>query len=157
MVCDWAGEEFRPELNPLPKFQGDHSSHPSPSSTSSRRQQKKRMRMLTRNQNGRPMGCFVPWSDHTLFLHPKESETAGIIEKCRWDGARGVILVPVRTKETWFSSLGEVTVNWWDLPRDEPIFQDVHRGQHMQELDTQYRAKACDCLGDQKEGVNRTG
>ena len=71
MVCDWAAEEFRPELNPLPKFQGDHASGLNPSSTSSRRQQKKVMRMLTRDQNGRPMGYFVPWSDHTLFLHPR--------------------------------------------------------------------------------------
>ena len=47
MVCNWAGEEFRPELNPLPKFQGDHASKPNPPSTSSRRQQKKSMRMLT--------------------------------------------------------------------------------------------------------------
>ena len=41
MVCDWAGAEFRPELNPLPKFQGDRVSKPNPSSSSSRRQQKK--------------------------------------------------------------------------------------------------------------------
>ena len=100
MVCDWGGEEFRPELNPLPKFQGDHASKPNPSATSSRRQQKKRMRMLTRDGNGRPMGYFVPWSDHTLFMHLKDSEIAGIVKKCRWDGARGVIIVPVRTKET---------------------------------------------------------
>ena len=155
-VCNWAGEEFRPELNPLPKFQGDYASKPNLSSTSSRRQQKKRIRMLTRDQNGRPMGCFVPWSDHTLFLHPKESEIAGIVKKCRWNGARGVMIVPVRTKETLFWSLGEVTVNWWDFPRDEPIFQDVHGGQHMQESDTQYRPIAFGCLGDQQEGVNRT-
>ena len=156
MVCDWAGEECQPELNPLPKFQGDHASEPHPSSTSSKRQQKKRMRMLTSDENGCPIGYFVPWSDHTLFLHPKESKIAGIVKKCRWDGARGVIIVPVRIKETWFWSLGEVTVNWWYLARDEPIFQDVHGGQHMQEPDTQYRAIAFDCMGDQQEGVNRT-
>ena len=82
MICDWAGEGFWPELNPLPKFQGDHPSNLNPSSTSSMRQQKKRMRTLTRDQSGRPMGYFVPWSDHTLFLHPKESETAGIVKEC---------------------------------------------------------------------------
>ena len=156
IVCDSAGEEFRPDLNPLPKFQGDHASKPNLCSTCSRRQQKNRMRMLTRHQNVHPMGYFVPWTDHTLFLHPKGSEIAGIVKKCRWDGARGVIVVPVRTKETWFWSLGEVTVNWWDLPRDEPIFQDVQGGQHMQEPDTQYRAIAFDWLGDQQQGVNRT-
>ena len=156
MVCDWAGEEFRPELNPLRKFQGDHASQPNASLTSTRRQQIKCMRILTREQNGRPMDFFVPWSDHTLLLHTKESESAGIVKECRWDGARGVIIVPVRTKETWFWSLGELTVNWWDRPRDEPIFQDVHGGQHMQEPDTQYEAMAFDCMGDQQEGVNRT-
>ena len=82
MVCDLAGKDFRPELNPLPKFQGDNAAKPNPLSTSSRRRQKKPMRMLTRDQNSRPMGFFVPWSDHTLFLHPKESEIAGIITKC---------------------------------------------------------------------------
>ena len=91
-----------------------------------------------------------------MILHPKECEIPGIVKKCGWDGARGVIILPVRTKENWLWSLGEVTVNWWDLPRDEPIFQDVHGGQHMQGPDTQYRAIAFDCLGDQQEGVNRT-
>ena len=69
----------------------------------------------------------------------------------RWDGARGVIIVPVRTEGTRFWSLGEVTVNWWDLPRNEQILQDVHGGHHMFEPDTQYRA-----MGDQQEGVNGT-
>ena len=114
------------------------------------------MQMLTRDQNGRPMAFFVPWSDHTLFLHPKESKIVDIVQKCRCDGARGVMIVPVRTKETWFWSLGEVTVNWRDLPRDEPIYQDVHGGQHMHEPDTQYRVVAFDCLRDHQEGVNRT-
>ena len=155
MVCDWAGGEFRPELNPLPTFQGDHASKPNPSSTSSREQQKQNMRMLTRDENGRPMGHFVPWIDDKLFVHPKESEIAGIVKKCRWDGVRGVIIGPVRTKEIWFWSLGEVTVNWWDLPRDEPIFQDVQGGQHMKEPHTLYRVRAFDCLADQQEGVNR--
>ena len=150
MVCGWAGKEFRPDLNPLPKFQQNHASKPNPSPTSSRRQQKKSMQMLTRDQNGRPMVFFVHWSDHTLFLHPIDSEISGILKKCQWDGARGVIIVAVRTKETWFWSLGEVTVNWWDLPWDEPNFQDVHGGQHMQEPDTQYQAIAFDCLGDQQ-------
>ena len=156
MVCDSAWEEFRPELNPLPKFQGDHASKPNRTSTSGRRQQKTRMRMLTRDQNGHPMCYFVPWSEYTLFLHPKEFEIARIVKKCRWDGAGGVGIVPIRTKESWFWSLGEVTVNWWDLPWDEPMFQDVHGGQHVQEPDTHYRAIAFDCLGDQQEGVNRT-
>ena len=87
-----------------------------------------------------------------MFLHPKESKTAGKVKKCRWDGARGVIIVTIRTKETCFWSLGGVTVNWWD----EPIFGDVHGGQRMQEPDTQYWSIAFDCLGDQQGGVNRT-
>ena len=135
MVHNFAGEEFQPELNPLPRFHGDHASKPKLLATSSRQRQKQRMRMLICEQNCRPVGFFVPWSDHALLLHPKESKIAGIVKKCRWDGARGVIIVPVRTKETWFWPLGEVTVNWWDLPRDEPSFQDVHWGQHMQDPD----------------------
>ena len=114
------------------------------------------MRMLTRDQNGCAMGLFVLWSDHRLFLHTKESEIASIVKRLRRDGSREVIIVPVRTKKTWFWSLGEVTVNWWDLSLDEPLFQDVHGGHHMQEPDTQYRAIAFHCLGDQQEGVNCT-
>ena len=110
--------------------------------------------MPTCDQNSHPMGLFVLCSDQTLFLHPKESEIAGIVKKCRWDGARGVIIVLVRTKETWFWSLGEVTVNWWDLPRVKPIFQVVHGGQHMQKPDTECRAIAFDCLGDHQKDVN---
>ena len=74
------------------------------------------------DQNCRPMGYFVPSSDNSLFMHPKESEIAVRVKKYRWDGAWGVIIVPVRTKETWFWSLGEVTVNWSDLRRDEKNF-----------------------------------
>ena len=107
----------------MPNFQGDHASKLNPSSTSSKQQQKKSVRVLTRDQSGRPMGYFVPWSDQTFFLHPKESGIADIVKKCRWDGARGVIIVPVGTKETRFWSLGKVTVNWWDLPRNEAIFK----------------------------------
>ena len=40
MVCDWAGEEFLPELNPLPKFQGYHASKQNQSSNYSRQQRK---------------------------------------------------------------------------------------------------------------------
>ena len=69
------------------------------------------MGMLTCDQNGHHMGFFVPWTDRTMFLHAKESKIARIVRKCRWDGASGVIIVPVRTKETWFWSLGEFTVN----------------------------------------------
>ena len=96
LVLNWAGKEFRPDLNPLPKFQGDHVFKPNLSWTSSRRQQRKRMRMLIRDQNGRPMGFFVPWSDQTLFLHPKKAEIAAIVKKCRWDGTAGV---PVKPKK----------------------------------------------------------
>ena len=71
MVCDWAVEGFRPELNPFPKFQGDHASKPNLASNSSRRRQKKHMRKLIGDQNGRSMGFFVPWSDNTFFLHPR--------------------------------------------------------------------------------------
>ena len=113
MVCNWAGGAFLPQLNHLSKFQGDHAYQPNLSSTSSTHQQKKRMW---------PMVCFVPCRDHTLFLHPKESESAGMVKRCRCDGARGVIIVLVSTKESWFWSLAEVTVNWWDLHRDETIF-----------------------------------
>ena len=45
--------------------------------------------MLTCDKNGRPMGYFVPWSEHTVFLHPKASEIASIVTKCRLEGARG--------------------------------------------------------------------
>ena len=68
------------------------------------------------------MGYFVPWSPHTFFLLPKESNIAGIVKKCRSDGERGVIIVPVRTKEAWFWSLGEVPVTGWDLPRMKQFF-----------------------------------
>ena len=70
-ICDWPREEFRWELYPLPKFQADHAAKPNPSLTSSRRQQKKRMQMLTPDQNGRPMGYFVPWETTPCFCIPR--------------------------------------------------------------------------------------
>lgn len=64
------------------------------------------------------------WSHLTLWMNPPFEAIAEVVEKLIDDGGRGLLLVPIWESEEWWQSLETVTLDWWDLPRDCPIFQD---------------------------------
>ena len=65
-------------------------------------------------------------------------------------------MVPVRAREWWFSSLGEIALNSWDIPKRERNFGDGKGKMLSQEGHLQYRAVPFDALGIQQGGLNQT-
>ena len=60
-------------------------------------------------------------------------------------------MVPVRKREEWFWSLGEIAVDWWDIPKGEGMFWDGKHKMLSQEGHLQYRAVPFDALGIEQE------
>ena len=65
------------------------------------------------------------WGDgRFLWMNPPFSKLHQVVQKIIMDQARGIIVVPVWKQQQWFWALGEVAVDWWDIPQDTPIFKD---------------------------------
>ena len=58
-----------------------------------------------------------------MFLCPPQHCYKRTVDKILLGGARGVILVPVKREEAWFWALGELSLDWWDIPPDKKIFE----------------------------------
>ena len=56
-------------------------------------------------------------------------------------------MVLVRKREQWFQSVGEISVDWWDIPKRESIFCDEPQEGHLQ-----YRAVLFGAVGIEQEG-----
>ena len=64
-------------------------------------------------------------------------------------------MVLLQKREKWFWRLGEIAVDWWDIPKEESIFWDrkgkmLSQGGHLQ-----YRAVHFDALGIEPERLNQ--
>ena len=84
---------------------------------------------------GRQSMCSRSWGRQTdpfeqprgaemLFLLPQERCYRRVIDKTLLEGARGILLVPVTKEASWYWALGELAVDWWDVPADTPMFAD---------------------------------
>ena len=62
--------------------------------------------------------------DMLSWINGPFSRMAQVVQKIILAGAKGVAIVPVWKAHSWFWSLGEVTLDWWDLPPEIPVFQD---------------------------------
>ena len=82
---------------------------------------------LPRKTKKAPKGYVCPWGGehHTLFLVPPARELPGTVQTVTWKAGKGVKVVPVRKREIWFWSLGEIAVDWWDIPKGESIFLEL--------------------------------
>ena len=115
-----------------------------------------RLQLHKGDDKGKKRGLYIPWGNETLFLHPLVNDMQMAIERVYWEGSRGVAVVPVRRKEPWFWALGEIAVDWWDLPRGESIWVDRWGVQHTQEHNIHTRVVLFDALGRHQEGMNAT-
>ena len=59
-------------------------------------------------------------------------------------------------REKWLWSLGEIAVDWGDIPKGESIFWDQKGKMLSQEGYLQYRAVHSDALGIEQEGLNQS-
>ena len=63
------------------------------------------------------------WSLETLWMNPPFSRMTEVVDKIIFDGAMGILIIPVWTRFAWFHLLGKFAVDWMDLPRTSPVFQ----------------------------------
>ena len=86
------------------------------------------------------------WANFTLWINPPIRHIHLIAEKIYSDEARGIILIPVRPKSSWFRLLSYITFRWFDFPRDASIFEDT-RGRLLPPwVGTQFRLCFSDAL-----------
>ena len=72
------------------------------------------------------------WADQFVYVHPPFGKYRQVVGKILMDQARGLAIVPFAKTESWFWALGEIAVDWWDLPSDWKIFQDPSGRQFSQ-------------------------
>ena len=80
----------------------------------------------TQQQNA----LFQPWSDVYLWMHPPNDLWEQCFSKLRFDEARGVAIQPVLRDADWWSELGEIVVDWIDIPEGFPLFEDAQGTVH---------------------------
>ena len=73
------------------------------------------------------------WSDPMLWVHAPKSQWGPTVNKILIDQAKGIAMIPVDKTKSWFWSLGEVAIDWWDLPHSVPIFGDKEGWQYSQQ------------------------
>ena len=66
-----------------------------------------------------------PLEQKRLWLHPPHHLLQDTITKIVLDKGRGILLVPVRKQCAWFSTLGEVALEWWDLDPSVPLHRNT--------------------------------
>ena len=47
-----------------------------------------------------------------------------VVLKAIMDQAQGIMIVPVWEAHDWFSELGGIALDWWELPADQTVYQD---------------------------------
>ena len=73
------------------------------------------------------------WSDPTLWVHAPKSHWGPTVNKILIDQAKGIAVIPVDKTKSCFWSLGEVAIDWWDLPHSVPILWDEEGWQYPQQ------------------------
>ena len=62
--------------------------------------------------------------------------------------AKGIAVIPVDKTKSWFWALGEVAVDWWDLPNQVPIFSDAEGWRYPQQKGVTTRVVLFDAFGN---------
>ena len=99
--------------------------------------------MCSRLWGGRTDAFEQRWGAEMLFLLPPERCYRRVIDKILLEGARGILLVPVTKEASWYWALGELAVDWWDVPADTPMFADSQRRAVSGEDHRQWRVVLC--------------
>ena len=147
-IFNWAGDEFQRQRYPFAD----------PRSTTKVKGPGKRARVWVNTSKG---GAAVtqrlnkPWHDDTIFVMCPHKILQQVAEKAIWERSRGIMIVPRNKNKEWFWGLGEVTVDWWDLPHDALCFRD-DVGTHRSSGTLGARVIIFDALGGDQEGLGQT-
>ena len=100
-------------------------------------------------------GLNKPWHDDIIFVMCPHKLLQQGAEKAIWEVSRGITIVPRHKNKEWFWGLGEVTVDWWDLPHDTLWFRDEGRTPRSPgKLGA--RVILFDAFGGDQEGLGQT-
>ena len=98
----------------------------------------------------------IPWGDESLLLMPPMGDCHRLVEKVRWEGDRGIAVVPVLKGQTWFWSLGEVAIDLSDFPASQKILVVEWAKTHRQSP-LKFRPVIFDSLGEHQDGLHKRG
>ena len=59
-----------------------------------------------------------------LWINAPFSRLQDFVLKTIMDQAQGIMIVPVWCAHDWFWELGEIALDWWDTPAEQPVYQD---------------------------------
>ena len=66
-----------------------------------------------------------PWHSETLWLHPPNGQWPQVAQKMVGEASRGIAVMPVVKSATWWWLVGEVAVDWVEVPKGHPLFVDA--------------------------------
>ena len=59
-----------------------------------------------------------------LWLHPSPSQWPQAVVKIVFDACKGIAVVPVVKSQPWWWLIGEVAVDWVEVPKGHLLFVD---------------------------------
>ena len=65
---------------------------------------------------------YRDWGQKPVLLHPSPHQWERCVTKLFVDGAKGIAVLPVSKKDPWFWAMGEVVIDWVDIPIGTPLF-----------------------------------
>ena len=68
-----------------------------------------------------------PWHSETLWFHAPNGQWPQVAQKMVGEASRGIAVMPVLKSATWWWLVGEVAVDWVEIPRGHPLFVDAAR------------------------------
>ena len=147
-ILDWAGDEFQPQCYPFAD----------PRSTTKVKRPGKRAGVWVNTPKGGAavtQGLNKPWHDGIIFVMCLHTFLQQVAEKAIWEGSQGIMIDPRHKNKEWFWGLGEVTVDWWDLPDNALCFLD-EGGTPRSPGKLGARVIIFDALGGDQEGWGQT-
>ena len=105
----------------------------------------KRLARFPKKCNEQMDGLSQPWAGGNVWLHPLDRLWEQTVQKLKFEQGRGIAIVPTCRDRYWWCFLGEVVVDWVDVPVGEPLFVD-HDGK-VRSADREYRIVVVYALG----------
>ena len=77
---------------------------------------------FTEHFGGGEKSFYRDWGQKPVSLHPSPHQWERCVTKHFVDGAKGIAVLPVSKKDPWFWAMGEVVIDWADIPMGTPLF-----------------------------------